>query len=35
MQEEVAKLIEADFIQVVNYPEWLMNMVLVKKTNEK
>ena len=34
MQEEVTKLIEVDFIRKVDYPEWLMNVVLIKKANE-
>ena len=35
MQEEVAKLIEADHIHEIHYPEWLTNIVLIKKANEK
>ena len=35
MREEVAKLIEADLIHEVNYPEWLVNVILIKKANEK
>ena len=35
MQDEVTKLIEADLICKVHYPEWLTNMVLVKKPNGK
>ncbi|KAL2486106.1 Ribonuclease H [Abeliophyllum distichum] len=30
---EVAKLLEAGFIREVHYPEWLANVVLVKKPN--
>ena len=35
MQDEVTKLIEADLIHEVYYPEWLMNVILVKKPNGK
>ena len=33
--EEVQKLLEADFIREVHYPNWLANVVMVKKTNRK
>ena len=33
--EEVTKLLTAGFIQEVYYPEWLTNVVLVKKANGK
>lgn len=33
--EEVSKLLAAGFIREVNYPEWLANVVLVKKSNNK
>ena len=33
--EEVCKLLEADFIKEIYYPEWLANMVMVKKPNGK
>jgi hypothetical protein len=33
--DEVRKLIEARFIREVDYPEWLANVVLVKKVNGK
>ena len=33
--EEVRKLQEASFIRDVYYPDWLVNVVMVKKTNEK
>ena len=33
--EEVQKLLEADFIREVYYPDWLANVVIVKKVNEK
>jgi len=33
--EEVCKLLEADFIRKVYYPEWLANVVMVKKANGK
>jgi hypothetical protein len=32
---EVCKLLEAGFIREVDYPEWLANVVLVKKANGK
>ena len=35
MHEEVTKLIEADLIHEVHYLEWLANVVLIKKANEK
>ena len=33
--EEVRKLLEVGFIQEVYYPDWLANMVMVKKANGK
>ena len=33
--DEVNKLLSASFIQEVYYPDWLVNVVLVKKANEK
>ena len=33
--EEVEKLLEASFIRKVFYPDWLANMVMVKKSNGK
>jgi hypothetical protein len=33
--EEVEKLLKARFIREVHYPEWLANVVLVKKSNGK
>ena len=33
--EEVQKLLEANFIREVYYPDWLANVVIVKKVNEK
>ena len=33
--EEVQKLLNADFIREVYYPDWLANVVMVKKTNGK
>ena len=30
---EVDKLLEADFIREANYPDWIANVVLVKKAN--
>ena len=35
MQDVVTKLIEANLIHEVHYPEWLMNVVLIKKSNRK
>ena len=32
---EVEKLLEAGFIREVFYPEWLTNVVMVKKNNGK
>ncbi|XP_021863562.2 uncharacterized protein [Spinacia oleracea] len=33
IQEEVKKLLEAGFIEACDYPEWLANVVMVKKSN--
>jgi hypothetical protein len=33
--EEVSKLLAAGFVREVDYPEWLANVVLVKKPNNK
>ena len=33
--EEVRKLLEADFIREVYYPDWLANVVMVRKNNGK
>jgi len=33
--EEVEKLLEADFIRELFYPDWLANVVMVKKSNSK
>ena len=35
MTEEVDRLLEADFIREVFYPDWLANVVMVKKSNNK
>ena len=35
MAEEVRKLLEAGFIREVYYPNWLANVVMVKKNNGK
>ena len=35
INEEVGKLLQAKAIREVEYPEWLANVVLVKKTNGK
>ena len=33
--EEVRKLLEAGFIREVYYPDWLANVVMVRKNNGK
>ena len=35
IQEETQKLLDAGHIREIQYPEWLANVVLVKKANEK
>ena len=35
VSEEVKKLLTAKFIREVHYPEWLTNVVMVKKLNGK
>ena len=35
INEEVGKLLQANAIREVEYPEWLANVVLVKKANSK
>ena len=35
MAEEVRKLLKAGFIREVYYPDWLANVVMVKKNNGK
>ena len=35
VMDEVNKLLTANFIREVNYLEWLANIVMVKKANEK
>ena len=35
INEEVGKLLQANAIREVEYPEWLTNVVLVKKANNK
>ena len=35
INEEVDKLLQAGVIEEVEYPEWLANVVLVKKANGK
>ncbi|KAK2371898.1 hypothetical protein QL285_073098 [Trifolium repens] len=35
VDEEVAKLMKAKFIEEIKYPEWLANVVMVKKNNGK
>ena len=33
--DEMSKLLAANFIREVHYPEWLANVVIVKKANRK
>ena len=35
INEEVDKLLQANAIREVEYPEWLANVILVKKANDK
>jgi len=35
IMDEMDKLLAASFIREVYYPEWLANVVMVKKTNGK
>ena len=35
MSDEVTKLIEANLIHEMHYPKWLVNFILVKKSNGK
>lgn len=35
IEEEVRKLLDTRFIEEVQFPEWLANMVMVKKANKK
>ena len=35
INEEVGKLLQAQAIREVEYPEWLSNVVLIKKENGK
>ena len=35
VMDEVNKLLATNFIRKVHYPEWLVNMVMVKKANGK
>ena len=35
IDEEVDKLLEAGFIRETTYPDWLANVVMVKKANGK
>jgi hypothetical protein len=34
-EAEVQRLLDAGFIREVQYPTWLMNMLMVKKNNDK
>ena len=35
IKQEVDRLLEADFIREIQYPEWLSNVVVVPKKNNK
>ena len=35
VKEEIDKLLKAGFIQEAQYPDWLSNVVMVKKANGK
>jgi hypothetical protein len=35
VKDEVQRLLDAGFIRVVTYPQWLANMVIVQKKNGK
>ncbi|KAL0283579.1 UNVERIFIED_CONTAM: Transposon Ty3-G Gag-Pol polyprotein [Sesamum angustifolium] len=35
IKEEVEKLLRIDYIRLIQYPEWLANVVLVPKSNGK
>lgn len=35
VEEEAKKLLEAGFIEPCNYPDWLANVVMVSKTDDK
>ena len=35
MAEKVDKLLQADFIKEITYLEWIANVVMVKKANDK
>ena len=35
IREEIAKQIQANFLEVVDYPQWLTNIVLVSKKDGK
>ena len=35
VMDEVNKLLTANFIREVHYPEWLTNVIMVKKANRK
>jgi hypothetical protein len=34
VKAEVQRLLDADFIREVTYPQWLMNVAMVRKKNE-
>lgn len=35
IHDEVDKLLKAGFIRKINYPEWVLNVLMIKKANEK
>ena len=35
IREEIAKQIQANFLEVVDYPQWLANIVPIPKKDEK
>ena len=35
IKQEMDKLVEADFIKEIQYPEWISNVVVVPKKNSK
>ena len=35
IREEIAKQIQGNFLEVVDYPQWLANIVIVPKKDEK
>ena len=35
IKQKMDKLVEADFIKEIQYPEWISNVVVVPKKNSK